>query len=283
MSDRSRSTARTSAAPSKSSGAPSRSTFPLLWRARWLFVQWVHRDFIVRYQQSLLGLAWAVLQPALLLVIYGLVFTKVLHVHSPRGSYLVFAYCGLAPWTFLANAVTWGLQCLLTNTSVIKQVYFPRSVVPLAAGGVIVVDLLIGTAVLLILQVATAGTIHLSTITLVPIYVGLLLLTEAIVIFSALLGSFIRDVRFVVPLILQVGFIATPIMYPQSQVKSQLGRLAFSLNPLARVIGGIRQAVVFGQWPSVTLILSLLVGGFVLLVVAVLYSASVEERLPDLL
>ncbi len=237
----------------------------------------------MRYRQSALGLAWALVQPALLLLVYGLVFTKVLHIQTPRGSYLVFAYCGLAPWTFISNTVTWGIQSLVTNSSVIKQVYFPRAVIPLAAGGVIVLDLLIGTGVLLALQLITAGTIHLSTLALIPIYFGLILLVEGLVVFAGILGSLVRDIRFVVPLVLQVCFIATPIMYPQSQVQGRLAKLLFSLNPLARVIEAIRQAVIDGRWPSVPLLGGLIATGFVVLWLAVTYSNAVEDRLPDLL
>ncbi len=254
-----------------------------LWRFRWLFFQWVQRDFIVRYRQSALGLAWALIQPALLLLVYGLVFTKVLHVQSPSGSYLVFAYCGLAPWTFVSNAVTWGIQSLVTNTSVIRQVYFPRSVIPLAAGGVIVLDLMIGTAVLLGLQLATAGTIHLATLSLIPIYVGLFLLVEGFVVFAGMLGAFVRDIRFVMPLVLQVCFIASPIMYPQTQVKGHIGRLVFTLNPLAQVIGAIRRAVIYGSWPSLGLLAGLIGTGLLVAALSVVYANSIEDRLPDLL
>ena len=263
------------------SGLPS--LLAELWRSRWLFLQWIRRDFIVRYRQSALGLAWAIIQPALLLLVYGLVFTKVLHVQSPRGSYLVFAYCGLAPWTFASNAITWGIQSLISNATVIKQVYFPRSVISLAAGGVIVLDLAIGTCVLLTLQLITAGTLYLSTLSLLPIYLGLILLVEGIVVFSAVICSFVRDVRFVVPLLLQVVFIATPIMYPENQVKGHLGKAVFSLNPLARVIDAIRQAVIYGHSVSLGLSAELIGAGVVVATLAALYSKSVEHRLPDLL
>lgn len=246
-------------------------------------LQWVRRDFIVRYRQSGLGLLWALLQPALLLTVYGIVFVKILHVRSPHGSYLVFAYCGLAPWTFMANAVTWGSQSFSTATSIIKQVYFPRSVVPLAAGGVIVLDLLISTIVLLFLQLVTAGGIHLSTLALIPLFVGFVFFVEGLVVFSSVLGALVRDIRFVIPLALQVGFIITPVMYPRSQVGTGSWSWVFSINPFAQVISGVRSAVVYGQWPSLVLIVVLLVGGATFLALSVQYLNSVEDRLPDLL
>jgi ABC-type polysaccharide/polyol phosphate export permease len=249
---------------------------------RWLLLQWIRRDFIVRYQQSALGVAWAFLQPALLLAVYGLVFTHVLHVRPPRGSYLVFAYCGLAPWTFFSNALSAGMPSLTNTSSILKQVYFPRSVIPLAAGGVVLVDLVISSAVLIALQAATAGTVHLSTLALIPLFFGYVLLVEALVVFSAVISGFVRDVRFVVPLLLQVGFIATPVMYPQGQVGRSL-RWVFTVNPFAQVIAGVRTAVIDGRWPAATLILGIIAAGIALLALALRYTRAVEDRLPDLL
>ncbi|MDQ2724129.1 MAG: ABC transporter permease, partial [Actinomycetota bacterium] len=228
--------------------APGAARHPLgreLWSARWLLVQWVRRDFIVRYRQSVLGVAWSLVQPMLLLAVYGIVFVKFLHVRAPHGSYLVFAYAGLAPWTFATNAINSGVTSLSNTASIIKQVYFPRSLVALAAGGVVVVDLAVGVVVLLVLQLVTAGTVHLATIALLPILAGLILIVEAVTVVMAVIGAFIRDIRFVVPVLLQVGFIATPIMYPARQINGHWSWL-LSLNPFALVIAGIRSAVIDG-------------------------------------
>jgi lipopolysaccharide transport system permease protein len=253
-----------------------------LWEARWLFLQWVHRDFTVRYRQSGLGFAWSLLQPLLLLAFYGIIFVHVLHVDPHRGNYLVFAYCGLAPWTFLATGLSSAVVSLGTAAPVIKQVAFPRVIVPLSAAGVVAVDLAVSVAVLLVLQIATAHVVHVSTLALIPLILGLVLLTSALAIFLGVLGAFVRDARFVIPLLLQVGFIATPVMYDRSGVGGSLG-LAFRLNPMAHVIEGFREAVIDGTWPSLTLCASLIFGGLALLLVAVAYCSSVEDRLPDLL
>ncbi len=261
---------------------PHPGPFVRLWTARWLVVQWVQRDFLVRYRQSALGVLWALVQPTLFLVFYGLVFVKALGVHPNRGSYLVFAFCGLAPWTFFANALNWGMPSLGNNAGVLKQVYFPWSVVPLAAGGVVLLDLLLSTAVLLVLQAATAHVLHVSTLALIPLYFGLALLVEAVVVVAALFSAFVRDVKFVVPFLLQVGFIITPIMYPTTQVSAS-GRWVFKINPIAQLIENVRRSVIDGHWPSVAFTVAFVAGSAAALVAAVLYSDSVERRLPDLL
>ena len=253
-----------------------------VWQSRWLLLQWVRRDFVVRYRQSALGLAWSVLQPALLLVVYGLVFVKVLHVRPAHGSYLVFAYCGLAPWAFFSNAISWSMPSLANASPIIRQVYFPRSVIPLAACGVVVVDLVLSTAILLVLQVATAGRLYLSTMALLPLFAALVLGTAALSVVSAVLGAFVRDFRFALPLLLQLLFIATPIMYPRSEVHGRWGWV-FTYNPLAQLVGAVRGAVADGRWPPAGVMAVSVAACLTALLAAVLYCANVEDRLPDLL
>jgi lipopolysaccharide transport system permease protein len=253
-----------------------------LWAARWLLLQWVRRDFTVQYRQSVLGPLWAVVQPLSLLVVYGIVFSQVLNVRPPRGSYLVFALCGLVPWTFVASATTRSVQSLANAAPIIKQVSFPRSVVPLAATGVTVVDLALGTLVLLVTQAVANGRLHLATLSLVVVYLDLVLVLAAISIAGALVGALVRDVRFLVPLILQVAFIATPVMYPRSLVPARFGWV-YDLNPISHVIEAVRDAVIDGTWPSPALLAGLTLAGAALLLAAITYSSAIEDRLPDLL
>ena len=266
------------ATPRHTDGGARRS----LWGARWLLLQWVRRDFTVQYRQSALGPLWALVQPLSLLLVYGIVFRQVLDVRPPRGSYLAFALCGLVPWTFVASAPTRSVQSLANAAPIIKQVSFPRSVVPLAATGVTIVDLALGTLVLLVTQVASNGRLHLATLALVVIYLDLVLVLAALSVIGALVGALVRDIRFLVPLVLQVGFIATPVMYPRSLVPSRFGWV-YDLNPVGRVIEAVRAAVIDGRWPSPALLAGLTLAGVVLLLGAVLYSAAIEDRLPDLL
>jgi len=261
--------------------APARRSGSLraLWASRWLLVQWVRRDFTVQYRQSALGPVWAIVQPLALLLVYGIVFRQVLDVRPPRGSYPVFALCGLTPWTFVTSATNRSVQSLANAAPIIKQVSFPRSVVPLASTGVTVVDLFLGTGVLLVTQLVANGRLHLATLSLVIVYLDLVLVLAAFSVIGALVGALVRDLRFLVPLVLQVGFIATPVMYPRSLVPSRFGWV-YDLNPIGQVIETVRAAVIDGQWPSPTLLAGLTLAGVVLLVGAVRYSAAIEDRLP---
>ena len=253
-----------------------------VWVARWLLVQWVRRDFTVQYRQSLLGVVWALAQPLLLLASYGVVFSAVLGVEAPKGSYAVFALCGLVPWTFVATAANRGVASLMTSTHIIRQVYFPRSIVPLASTGVTVVDLALGTGVLLAAQALTAREVHAATLAVVPIYLGLTMLMAGVAIFLSLIGSLVRDLRFVIPLVVQIGFIATPVLYPRNQVPERF-RWVYDLNPVAHVIEALRAAVIEGRWPSARLLLVIFAAAVAVLGLAIWYCGAVEDRLPDLL
>jgi len=250
--------------------------------ARWLLLQWVQRDFTVQYRQSVLGVVWAIVQPLMLLVFYGLVFNRVLGIEAPHGNYVVFALCGLVPWTFITSVLTRSIVSLASASYVIKQVYFPRSLIPLASTGVTTIDLLLGTAVLIGAQVVANGELHIATLALIPIFLCVLLLMAAVGVVAAVLGAFVRDLRFVLPLLIQVGFIATPVMYPRSQVPARYAWV-YDANPIGRVIEAVRACVIEGRWPSFGLLAGLFVLGVLSLVVALAYSSAVEDRLPDLL
>ena len=253
------------------------------WRgSAWLLAQWMRRDYIVRYRQSLLGLAWAVLQPLVLLAIYGLVFVHVLHVAVPKVPYVVFAYCGLTPWSFVASSVAMGVQSVLAAQPIITKVWFPREIVPLAAVGVSLIDLGISTMILLVLAAAFGTGLHVAMLALVPLYLGLVLLISGIVVAASAFTVFVRDIRQAVPLLLQAAFIGTPIMYPVSRASGTVHRL-ITLNPIAVTIAGIRRAVIDGQWPSAATLLVPILIGAVVLAVALAYFRSVEQRFPDVM
>ncbi len=254
----------------------------VLWSSRHLLAQWVRRDVTVQYRQSLLGPAWAVVQPLLLLGVYGLILHNVLDVGDVPGSYIVFALCGLAPWTFISSSLMRSVGSLADSASILKQVYFPRAIIPLAGTGVTAVDLTASSVILLVSQVALNHELHLSTLALIPIYLALLLMMGALAVVAALVGGLVRDLRFVMPLVLQLGFIVSPVMYPRTLVPDDY-RWVYDLNPVGRVIGAVRDAVVLGDWPSPALLVGLLVTGALALLLALKYSASVESRLPDLL
>jgi lipopolysaccharide transport system permease protein len=251
-----------------------------IWSARWLLMQWIRRDFIAQYRQSILGTSWAIAQPVLLFVVYGVVFTQVLHVKATQGSYFVFAMSGLAPWLFISNVLTRASLSLVGSAGVLKQVYFSRAVLPLAATGLSIIDFVIATALLLASEGLTTGSIPITATALVPIDLGLVLVMAGVAIFIALFGALVRDVRFVIPTVLQLGIMLTPIMYPPSLIPKHLS-WAETLNPVAQFVAATRSAVIYGVWPTALELIVPLVAGAGLLVGALWYSAAVEHRIVD--
>ena len=266
--------------PRPAARPPADGPIGRLWTSRWLLWQWVKRDFTVQYRQSLLGAAWPLVQTLLLLGIYGLIFTQVLDVEAPHGNYLVFALCGLAPWAFLASAIQRGLVSLTNAAPIIQQVHFPRVIVPLASTGVTVIDLGISTSLLLVVQLVTERSLPLSVLALIPIYLCLTALIAGVCVVGSIIGVLVRDLRFAVPLVLQVAFIATPVMYPPT-LAPEGRRWIYDINPMARTIEAVRGAVTEGRWPSGWLLGGLLLGGFAALWAALVYASYVEDRLVD--
>jgi len=219
-----------------------RSTWPLV-------LAWTRRDLRARYRQSLLRSWWSFSQPVTILVIYGTVFTAVLDVTVEEAPYLVFAWAGIVPYTFFSSSLGQGVGSIQQAGPVISRMAFPRDVIPLSVVVGSCVDLLIMTVVLVVLAWVQVGppTVHL--LGLVPVGVVLCCWTVAVTVAAAGITVFRRDLRFAVPLALQVLFIVTPVMYPASLIADWAAWVNV-VNPLTVVIEGTRDAVYRGVWPD---------------------------------
>jgi lipopolysaccharide transport system permease protein len=213
-----------------------------LWAHRELLYFLTWRDVKVRYKQTLLGAAWALLQPLLLMLIFTFVFGRLVGVKSGGVPYPLFAYAGLLPWMFFANAVTNSGNSLIGNTNLIKKVYFPRIIIPTAAVGAGLVDLGIGFLLLIALMFYYGIGLH-STLLLLPLLIILLtLLALGVGMWMSALNVKYRDVRYALPFLIQVWFFASPVIYPVPQQ----WRWLMALNPMTGIVQGFRSAF-FGQ------------------------------------
>jgi lipopolysaccharide transport system permease protein len=216
---------------------------------RELLLTWTIREVKVRYKQSLLGIAWAVLQPLALMIMFSLVFTVFVKVPSDGIPYPIFSYTALLPWTFFTTAVTFGSSSIINNMSLVTKVYLPREILPLAAVGAAGVDFMVAS--LLFVAMALFYTVHFSLSLLVlPLLILVqLLLTVGIVFVTAATTVRFRDVRFVVPLAMQLWMYATPIIYPLSLVPERW-RWLYLMNPMAVVVEGYRDVILRGRLPD---------------------------------
>lgn len=251
-----------------------------LWAYRELLWVLTERDIKVRYKQTVLGAAWAVIQPLMLMVVFSVFFGKLAKMPSDGIPYPIFAYCALLPWTFFANALSSSANSVLGSANLISKVYFPRLIVPLASIGSWLVDFMIAALILLGLMVYydVGWTLNLLAVPLLLCGVVVAALGAGTLL-SALTVAY-RDFRYVIPFLLQFWMFATPVVYPASLVPARWQWL-IELNPMTGLIEGFRSAFLGRPFDAVAIALSLGVS-LVMLLVAVAYFERVERRFADI-
>jgi lipopolysaccharide transport system permease protein len=253
-----------------------------LWRYRDLALQIAVRDITVRYRQTLLGAAWAVLQPVGFMLVFSLFFGQLAGVSSDGLPYPLFSLAALVPWTFFANAMLLGSESLVGNSALVSKIYFPRVFMP---AGVVVagfVDLAI-SLVILILVVLFWGYHPDLAILVLPLLVTIAAAT-ALGVSSALaaLNVRFRDVRYVVPFAIQLWLFATPVAYPSSLLGDPWQTLS-AINPMVGVVEGFRWATLgTGTAPVAQMAVSAGAAA-VLLVAGLAYFDRVERSFADLI
>jgi lipopolysaccharide transport system permease protein len=216
-----------------------------LWEHRDLLFFLTWRDVKVRYKQTVLGAAWAILQPLMTMVVFTLLFGRLARVPSDGLPYPIFVYAGLLPWTFFSTAVTNGSNSLVGSAALITKVYFPRLVIPGAAVGAGLVDFLIAGVILAGMMVFyhVAPT---ASLLLIPALMALTaILALGIGLWMSALNVKYRDIRYALPFALQIWMYLTPVIYPVTFIPARF-RWALRLNPLSGIIEGYRSAL-FGR------------------------------------
>jgi lipopolysaccharide transport system permease protein len=251
-----------------------------LWEYRELLFFFVWRDIKVRYKQTVLGAAWAVIQPLLTMVVFSIFLGRFVQVPSQGVPYPIFAYAALVPWTYFANAVTQSSSSLIANENTITKVYFPRLLVPLASVLSGLPDFLIAFLVLIAMMVYY-GIYPTAAIFGLPVFLFLAILSAAAAgIWLSALNVQYRDVRYTVPFLIQFWLFATPIAYPISVVPEKW-RILYGLNPMVGVVEGFRRAL-FGQGQAIgwTILVSALTV-LIILVTGFYYFRHMEETFAD--
>ncbi len=240
----------------------------------------VHR-IKVRYKQSLLGIAWAILQPLSLMLIYTLIFSFIAKVQTDGVPYAIFAYAALLPWTFFSTSLGNATNSLVGHSELVTKVYFPREILPLSYVIAALCDFLIASTVMAGLMIYYKVSITVSALYAIPIILVLtMFIAASVLIFSATQVRF-RDIGVAVPLLLQLWMFATPVVYPLSAVPLRF-RAYYVINPMVGIIENFRRVVVQGVQPDFdTLLLSAAIA-IVLLVGAYIYFKHVEATVADL-
>ena len=254
-----------------------------LWRYRELFYFLSWRDILVRYKQTAIGIAWALIRPFLTMVVFTVVFGHLAKLPSGGAPYPILVFAAMLPWQFFASALSECSNSLITNTNLISKVYFPRLIIPASAVIVSFVDFLISGMILLGLM-AWYNFVPDWRIVTLPFFI--------LIAFAASMGAGLwlaalnveyRDFRYIVPFIVQIGLYVSPVGF-SSNIVPERWRLLYSLNPMVGVIDGFRWAIIGGQaklyWPGFMLSTAFVV---LLLVSGIWYFRKTERTFADVI
>jgi len=252
-----------------------------VWTYRELLYFLVWRDVKVRYKQTVLGAAWAVLQPVLAMIVFTLIFGRLAKLPSDNIPYPLFVYTALLPWQLFAFALTESSNSLVTNQHLIKKVYFPRLIIPISSVLVGLVDFCISLFVLagmmLFYRVHPAAT----TLLFIPFLALAVITALGMGLWLSALNIQYRDVKYVVPFLAQFWMFATPVVYSSNSVPEKW-RILFGLNPMTAVVNGFRWAVLGSQTGSGSMMLISIAAVVLLLVSGLVYFRRMERSFADI-
>lgn len=266
--------------------APSRGWVPLRLRELWEYrgIVWflVWRDWKVRYKQTALGAGWAVIQPFTTMVVFSVVFGRLAGIPSDGVPYPVFAYAALVPWALFADGFSQAATSLVANGNLVRKVYFPRLVLPLAGVLTSLIDFAPAFAVLLAMMLfygiaPTTGAVWLPALLLLALVSAL-----GVGLWLAAIAVRFRDVRHAVPFLRQLWLFATPIAYPASLL-DEPWRTIFGLNPMAGVVEGFRRTLLGTETAAGPMMLVSAGVAVVLLVSGAYFFRRTERQMADLL
>ncbi|MBD1861219.1 MULTISPECIES: ABC transporter permease [Trichocoleus] len=254
-----------------------------LWRYRELFYFLAWRDILVRYKQTVIGIAWALIRPFLTMIVFTIVFGNLAKLPSGGAPYPILVFAAMLPWQFFASALAECSNSLIVNSNLISKVYFPRLIVPSSAVIVSFVDFLISGMILLALMIWFNFVPDWRILTL-PLFI-LLAFAAAMGagLWLAALNVKYRDFRYIVPFIVQFGLYISPVGFSSSIVPPQW-RLLYSINPMVGVIDGFRWAILGGEaqlyWPGFILSTGLVA---LLLLTGIWYFRQTERTFADVI
>lgn len=245
-----------------------------------LIVSLVKKQFFVRYRQSFVGVAWAIVPPLATMVMATLVFHRIAGVDSGDTPYMLFALAALAPWTLFASSISLGVPSVVGASQMITRIPFPRSVLPISMMGTALVDLSISCTVFVVFLYATGSYLPMTALWF-PLFVILeLLFATGVVLLLSALNVFARDVKQAVPLMIQLWLFLTPVLYPLPKEFETL----YLLNPMTGIIESFRNALLPpGQGPDLGLLLPSLVGTAAFLLLGWWYFSSTQNRFADVI
>lgn len=253
-----------------------------LWDYRELLFFFVWRDVKVRYKQTVLGAAWAIIQPLITTFAFTILFGRFGGMSKQvQGPYALYVFVGMLPWTFFTNAVTAASNSLIGSSHLISKVYFPRIIIPIAAIAVGLVDFAVSFVVLL-LMMAAYGVAPTWSMLLTPVFLlgTVVSAAGAGIIFAALIVTY-RDVRYIMAFVMQLWLFSSPVLYNLEIIPQKFHSL-YALNPMAGMIAGFRASVLGGPYPERVILIST-ISALVMFAAGVRFFLQVERRFADVI
>jgi ABC-type polysaccharide/polyol phosphate export systems, permease component len=249
---------------------PTRGLLPIdlheLWDFRDLLYFFIWRDIKIRYKQTALGFAWAIIQPLFAMIVFTIFFGSLANLPSDGIPYPIFAYSALLPWTLFAESINRSTSTMVTNANIIKKVYFPRVALPISSALSPLVDFAIAF-IILILMMVYYGIIPNGNIVFLPLFILLAIATAlGIGLWTSALNAMYRDFQYVIPFLIQIWMFASPVVYTASMIPAKY-QLIYGLNPMTGVIEGFRWTLLGSNPPGEVILVSaaisiiILVGG----------------------
>jgi lipopolysaccharide transport system permease protein len=264
---------------------PSKGLAALNLRDLWIYRELVYfmvwRDIKVRYKQTLLGMAWAVIQPVMTMLVFTFLFGKVAKLPTDGVPYPVFSFAALIPWGLFVNALNQGSRSLVTHNNMVTKIYFPRLILPMASVFAGLVDFAIAFVILIGLMLYYKVTPAYGLLWTLPLFLLLALITAlGVALWLSAINVQYRDVNQALPFLSQFWLFATPVAY-SSKVISEKWQILYSLNPMAGVVNGFRWALLgSGNGPDITFWVSATIS-VVILISGLFYFRSMEKTFAD--
>jgi ABC-type polysaccharide/polyol phosphate export permease len=247
-----------------------------------LILSFAQRDIRARYKQTMFGVAWAILQPFSLMLVFTLVFSKVAKLPSDGIPYPLFAYTALVFWTYFATTINQGTVALTANGNLVRKIYFPRETLLLSVILSASFDLAIALTLLVALFFFFGVGLSWMVFWVVPLFLAQVLFTLGLICLTSSLHVYFRDLAHALPLLLQLWMFATPVAYPLSLVPDRLLPW-YLLNPMASIIESYRTVLVRGEQPDLQLLAFELLAGLVFVVAAYLIFKRAERNFADVI
>ena len=240
------------------------------------------RELRLRYKQTALGVAWAVVHPLALMLVLTMVFSRIVKLDSEGVPYPLFSYAALLPWTFVATSTTLSMMSLVKDVELVTRIWFPRQILPIGSVLASLIDFTIALILFLVLLVSFGHPPGWTAIAIVPLIVIQLLLVLGLALFNSAVNVRYRDVKFIVPLGLQLWMFASPVVYSVAEVPERL-RSLYLLNPVAGLIDGYRACLLHNRLPDWSSVGVAAAGALVIFVVGWWYFRRVEIHFADVI